>query len=62
MKSVLTILPFMGALLDRMCGEAEYAPLTEVFSLYANIALSIYVHYNEMGCGFPTEDVFTGHD
>jgi hypothetical protein len=27
MKSVLTMLPFMGALLDRMCGEAECAHL-----------------------------------
>jgi hypothetical protein len=59
MKSVLTMLPFMGALLDRMCGEAEYAPLTEVFSLHANIALSIYGHYIEMSCGFPTGDAFT---
>jgi hypothetical protein len=28
MKSALTMLPFMGALLDRTCREAEYALLT----------------------------------
>jgi hypothetical protein len=33
--------------------------LTELFSLYANIALSIYGYYIEMGCGFPTGDAFT---
>jgi hypothetical protein len=37
MRSVTTVLPFVAALVDRMCGEEAVAPTTRVFVAYTNL-------------------------
>jgi Plavaka transposase len=58
MRSVTTVLPFIAALVDRMCGEEAVAPTTRVVAVYTNLCNKITGCYVEGGSG-STLDGFT---
>jgi hypothetical protein len=51
MKSVTTVLPFVAALVDRMCGEEAAAPTTRVVVAYTNLCHKITGRYAEGDSG-----------